>query len=293
MSVTYIETPSAASPPLATDDGNTMYLVSRLLSRQGATRATVDTWEGSKAAADEMYEDYKNHALVSSITTAQNGGKKSVTLTWPVEFTDGAFPGEGDVDESGDVWSMSFIEVPTPLVAHEYFQTAYVEGSGEIIEDEIARCESALKRGRSYVASGEYKEYVSRYYALRVAGVEEYMQFGVELRRTFTSTDVNEITAIPATMGQVVAIANIGAPAAMVSVINAITRIANYTTSDPSTVQFENAAFEFLHRPPDLTLEGDDVEPKWSSVDSWWGLAKWSKVIYPGGTWDPQGEMVE
>ena len=300
MSLTLITTPNENAHDEHAAD--TMVLRKREPSRSGSQRQTEDEWGGTTPAAREWYQRLATNPLVQSIRLTQNGRSSTVSVTWKVEFGgDNPEPqDEGIEDDAGDDWNCEPIIIPTALAAHPYFQVAYVAG-GEIIEEEIARADAALQRGREYVASGPYKEWVKRYYGLRMAGVEEWPQLGVEIRRNFETTDENVVAAIMPTVGQVVPVANIGMPAGMAAIIAQIRKIRDYGaggagSSDPGAYNLEANTFEWLHRPLSFgvrQLGGDPPVDRYTATDTYWGIWKWSAVIYPEGSWDPMGEVEE
>jgi len=291
MAVSFEENPTPESPALVTGSSSTVYLRSREPAVNNGEEQTVEVWEGTTEAIREAFNERKSNGLVQSISIDQSGAKSSLNITYTQAFTSGE-PDENS--ESG--WSASFLEVPTPLAAHPYFQVAYVAGSGELIEDEIARADSAIKRGREYVASGVYKEWVKRYYGLRIAGVEEWTQYGVEITHSYTTDQQAVATASTDNVGVVVAINDIGMPGPLKTVVENIPRIAfpndpDNPNPDPGAQQLERAALEYIGRAPDVAVTIDnDGKAKFTITERWWGLAKWSAVIYKGGTWDPQGQ---
>jgi len=286
MAVTTIIDGSAASPAVSTDDGNTVVLMSREPSRSGSNTQTVDTWEGTTAAILEYFAELSENSLITDINVTQNGGKATLRATWRAINIDGDTP----EPEDGDEWGMDFIEIPTPLAAHPYFQKAYVEGSGVLIEDEIARADSAIKRGRSFTASGIWADWAARYYALRMAGVEEWTQYGVSVSRKFTAEKPADAKRSTDDMGVVIAAENIGMPSSLLAAINNIPRIDRYDSADPASYQIERGGFEFVERPPQIAISAVNTIERFDITATWWGLAEWSAVIYPEGSWDPIGD---
>lgn len=271
---------------------NTVVLVSREPGRSGPQQQTIDVWEGSTAAIREQYDEYQTNSLVSNIGVTQNGSMSTLRITWSVSFTEGEIP-EDDPnadDTDGKTWTWDFVEIPTPLAAHPYFQTSYIPASGEIIEDEIARCDSFIKRGRQYTASGAYADWVSRYYALRMAGVEEWIQYGVELRKNYTSDVLLDAQTAHEGVGQVFQIAAMGVPADVLETLNVLQKIDSYTTALPTSYVLTPALFEYVKRPPSCGYSSVSSQPRFDIMETWIGVQEWSAVIYPGGSWDPQGE---
>lgn len=293
MAVTYITEGSIASPPLISGAQESMVLLSRNPSRSGSSGSTVDTWQGPTISAREMYDAYVAFTGVSSINLNQSGAKSTVTITWDSSFNDPDEPAPDPDDPTSlaDGWSVSLIEVPTPLAAHPYFQTSYYPASGQLIEDEIARCESSIKRGREYISSGAYEDVIKRYYGLRMAGVEEWTQYGVDVQHTYT-TDQPAIAADTFDdVALVVPVANIGMPRDVLDCVDRLQKINDYTSDDPDDFVLLAAAFEYLKRPTELGYTKTADGTLFELTENWWGLSQWSKVIYPGGSWDPQGEV--
>lgn len=290
MALTIVTTPSGGVS--YTDNGNTVYLEKREPSRSGARRETTDTWGGSSAAIRAMYARLSLNRMAESMRIAQNGAASTLTVTWPVDAFSGETPQDDGIDEAdADRWSLSPIEIPTALAAHPYFQTGYEPGAGAIIEDGIAAADLSISNGEPHIADGAYKDYTSRYYALRMAGVEEWPQLGVQISRSFNTTELGEIAAVMDTVNQVVQVGAIAPPAGILAAIAALKKIDSYESSDPATYVLIANAFEWLHRPPDITLNMAGDVDRYNVRDMWWGVWKWSAVLYPGGTWDPQGEV--
>jgi len=288
--------PSPDSPPRIAGDPDKMVLVTRKPSRSGAQQQTVDVWEGVLPAAWETFQFYFNHPSVDSISLDPTGQKGAVTITWKYVLGENEDPppdDETDDDNANNGWGVSIIEVPTPLAAHPYFQAAYVAESGTIIEDEIAKVDSLVKRGREYIASGDYADWTKRYYALRMAGVEEWTQYGIEVSHSYTtSVDATAQTAFN-NAGVVVAAAGVGMPAKLELAVDKLRRIAigENENADPTAQTREAAEFEFLNRPPVVGYTEVAQIPTYEITETWWGLAQWSTVITIEGTWDPEGAV--
>jgi len=271
-----------------TDDGNTVYLEKRSLTYTGGRTTTQDIWTGTRLAVKEFFNQLRDNTDVSNMTFNPNGRKGTLTVDWRVAFTEGSTPiDDPDVIETNE-WSIDPIEIPTPLVAHPYFQVAYIAGSGEVIEDEIARCESFIKRGKAYTASGTYEDWVKRYYGLRMAGVEEYIQMGLEISRKYTVNSEEDVKSALEKVGQVLNINDLviaGMPNDLASVIRSIPKITDYTSADPTTFVTAPSLFEFVVRMPTINVSNNlttyEIDARFI------GLEKWSSVIYPNGSWDP------
>jgi len=291
MSLNLIVDGSTASPAAHTDDENTMYLKSREPSLSGGSRRTDEVWNGATVAARAMFEEYRTKPLIKDMRLSQSGEKSELLVSWGVDFAEGETPDRPE--EESSEWSWSPIEIPTPLAAHPYFQVAYADGSGEFIENEIARCEAAIKRGRQYTASGDYSEWMKRYYGLRMAGVEEWHQFGIELVRTRTVDEVGVVKDAHATAGKAYSINDIDPPADVKAAIQGLEKIESYDGSDPGEPNFDAARFQFVKRPPQCKYSIVDGDGRFDITETWLGLAVWSAVLYPNGSWDPMGDVEE
>lgn len=289
--------PSPDSPAKITGDDNALYLVTRTPSRSGSQQRTVDVYEGPLGAAWEIYEQYFNNSAVDSISLTPNGQKGTINITWKYSIGNGE-PTPPDDDEDPDVqnngWNVSVIEIPTPLAAHPYFQAAYVAASGELIEDELARVESLIKRGREYVASGPYEDWTKRYYGLRMAGVEEWTQYGLEISHNYTTAvDLTAQNAFT-NAGIVVPTANIGMPPKLKLAVDELQGIIideNNESPNPALQIRTPGIFEYLNRPPVVSYSEVAQIPTYEITESWWGVAQWSAVLTITGTWDPQGAV--
>lgn len=292
MSVTLVTTGSGGVNYSGSE--TTVYLEKRETSGSGGEGQTVDTWSGPTAAAREAYTLFRANRLADNVRLTQTGAASKIVVTWKSEFSgSGSTPQDDGVpDEAGDKWACNPIEIPTSLAAHPYFQAAYVTEAGSIIEDEIALADAALSRGQAYVATGDYKQWVRRYYGLRMAGVEEWPQLGVEVTRSFSTDILQDVVAIIPTVFQVVQPAAIGMPIGLTAIIAQLLKIEDYDSSDPNSYNLVQNSLEWLHRAPSINVSqqvnGND---QYDVTDTYWGVWKWSSVLYPGGTWDPQGEV--
>jgi hypothetical protein len=292
MAITIVTTPAATSTSY-TDDGNTVYLERREPRRSGGNRSTVDTWGGSSDAIRELYLLLAQNNMVTDVSVSQVGASSTLSVTWGVDFLgNGTTPQDEGVDEAeSENWECNPIEIPTALAAHPYFQEGYSPGSGEVIETGLAAADLAISNGERFVAEGAYKEFTSRYYALRMAGVEEWPQLGVEISRQFSTTDINVVAGIMDTVFQVVPFAAINAPVGFAGQIARLKTITDYGTELPNSAILTPASLEWLHRAPKVSLNRVDGQiDRYTITDTYWGIWKWSAVLYPGGSWDPQGE---
>lgn len=282
MSYTVIETPGDGDPVIA-GSTTTIYLVSRLPRLSDGTEQTDDVYEGPETPIREMYEDYKTYTSVADISMSKGqAGKYVLNVTWgvgPLDITPG-------VTEQAE-WDLQPVEVVVPLAAHPYFQVAYVAASAEIIEDRIAEVDHAIATGTPYTSSGDYKDWVKRYYGLRLAGVNGYHAHGVSLTKVFRTDDLADIHTYVENVGKVVDInIDIAPPVDIETLLEKFRRVTSYGSADPSSYVYTANEWEFVQKSP--VVQGPEEGP-WEVQLEWIGLDQWSAVLYPDGSWDPQG----
>jgi hypothetical protein len=302
VSITKIVTGAGGVKYTPASAATTATLKSRTPTRTPTEARTIDVWGGSEAAINELYAELSTNSMCRGLSPNRNGASSTLTVTWNVDFVgDFATPQEaGILDETADKWTITPLEIPTALASHPYFQTAYVPASGEIIEDGIAEADDAIANSETgYENAGAYSEEVNRYYALRMAGVEEFPQIGVEIRRTFETTEQPDLEDIMQTVGLVVAADQAGFPVGIRAALEAIPRIDSYNSpGTPTEPEFSVSSFEWLHKMPSIELvRVQGVDDRYTVTDVWWGAWSWSSVLYPGdknnkvlvpgGTWDP------
>jgi hypothetical protein len=281
MSYSVVISPAAAANIKGT--ATAVVLQSRNPSFDGETTKTVDVYSGPSAAVLEMFDDYFPKKGVLDIKTDDGAaGKKTLTIIWnlpPSEIAAGA-------DEEKPQWSVEPIEVVRGLAAHPYFQLAYAPGSGELALDRISEADYAMSRGMPYIAKGVYQDWTKRYYGLKMAGVDGFPVYGLSITKSFKTDSAADLSAAFENAGISVALGDIGMPAAESSAAEQLQRISGYTSSNPGSFQLAPTQWEFVQRPP--RFSGPEGGP-WQVSVEWIGLDQYSTVLYPGGTWDPEG----
>ena len=281
MSYSVVTSPAAASDIKGT--ATAVILESRNPAFDGETEQTIDVYSGPAAPVLEMYADYKVKKGVADIKTGDGtAGKKTLTITWAMAPADI----DPSADEEKPQWSVEPIEAVRALAAHPYFQLAYIGGTGELAVDRIAEADYAIGRGMPYVSKGAYKEWTKRYYGLKMAGVDGAPVYGLSITKSFKTTSAADLSDAFEKTGFVIAIGDIGLPAAEQNAAEKLQRIVSYGSSDPATFQMAATRWEFVQRPP--RFSGPEGGP-WQVSIEWIGLDQYSKVLYPGGSWDPEG----
>jgi hypothetical protein len=278
--------PTTAAPVIAGTDDITR--TERLPSFSGGREVMRETWEGPRAKVLAKYAALLASPGIESLTLAQgsSGGKLALIVEWR------SGGGESEAGTGDDErWSIEKLEIPAALATHPYFQLPYIPASGIEFAELIARVDQAIAAGDSkpplITEQAGYQTYLDRYWGHVLAGVQEYPKMGIHLTREFRAVSVGEITGYCQFVGQVRTIAQIQAPANYAAIISSFRSIKSYATSDPTSPTYQSSKFEFLQLPPGIT--GPTKGP-WDVRFEWWGVDKWSRVLYPSGTWDPGTE---
>ena len=283
MSYTIVTDPVAS--PVIRGDSDKIYLTSRNARSDGERLQTVDVYVGPAALVMAAVEDFRANPLVASAdTSSRQAGNKALTVIWNIS------PSQIDDPLAAEepVWRVTPVQIIQPLAAHPYFQRAYKAEAGVVISDMIAIADNKISRGIEFVAASAYKEITSRYYGLRVAGVDGFPVHGVTVSKSFHTSSAAAITAAAAGQLMVTNQAGLNAPAFVVNAISKLPRIDSYNTDLPSSYIMQEAVFKYLKQP--LQVSGPEGGP-WQVTEEWLGLDDFSAVLYPGGAWDPQGRM--
>lgn len=263
---------------------NTATESTRLPQYDGERVTMTQVYSGTRSAVFAKFNQLIGNPNIQSITTQELNGPGSIAMgvTWRsangVEFIGN--------DES-DIWTVYPMEIPAALATHPYFQVTFLGAVQGLMDTYIARAEIALANGTDIddVDLGAYDAYVKRYYALRLSGVAEYPKSGVVVRRNFRTNSQQDIAEGISDVDTVKGIGELNAPSDLVAFLQAFRRIKSYATADPSSAVFEQASWEFLVKQPSIT--GPYGGP-WDADFEWWGIDRWSAVLYPGGSWDPK-----
>ena len=290
MSDEYTLVTAPAADPVIAGDATQVVLEFRCPQSGPDGQQVVERWVGARDPVLAMYEDYYGENGLESIGIQERpAGQLALNIVWNAPWSGTIFnPGDADPE-----WNVRPIRVTPPLATHPYWQVAYVAGTGEFIEERMAEAEHAIETGAAYAydAGGTYDEWVDRYHALRMAGVEHYTLYGVSLAKQIRTTKASDlrdyapkINIVAATLNDIAG----GAPPAWVrDYPNAIRRIHSYISgASPlvDNIQFEVGKWEFLQLPPEIRGPKDGP---WTLSVEWHGLDRWSRVLYPGGSWDP------
>jgi len=233
-------------------------------------------YEGPLAKALTMYADNEDNEEYDEVSLQGQGARGVVVLSIADE----------SVAANVETWELRELEVMRDIAEHAYFDCSGV------MPEIIAGIEEAIKKGDRYntAEEGSLETEAKRYYALRIRGVDKYIHSGVEITKTLT-TSKRSVTDIPLTyVNCVVTLDDINPPSSIVGNLADLRRINRGATHDLSSgsypgTSFEAAEWEWLMRMPSIRI---GAKGRREITYRWWGLENWSKVLYPGGTWDPE-----
>lgn len=273
------------------------------ISNSDGTSGYRAVYRGAEDLMNDYYEEIAQDAYnLSSITLDVAKGAGFATVDYNSDL--GQNPDEEGTeeppatvpDESAAEWNVDIIEVMRPLASHPYFQRPYFPASGYTIERELAKADLAVGTGEEYTPDLYYGEYVSKYYALRVAGVVQYPALGVEVRKVYTTTDNITISSAYSKIGFAVDLTqDIAPPIPVLTGLEQLKKITGYTSSDPDSYTLANDTWEFIKRPTRMVMSGNANSNQTKLEETWWGIDRWSKVLYPTAqgspanrsTWNP------
>lgn len=190
--------------------------------------------QGAASGAVEIQEDYDGHAG---------------TLTLRIPDSTLATPGD-QAKAISDNWECRIVEVMKPLESHP----DYI-GLGA---DEMSALVLAAREGVPF--DGE--DIADELYRWLCAGVTQYREFNIHLRRVRTVTKTSTLRASFSGINEVVALSTIGVPSGILSAL-------------PSN-------WEYLYLGASVTLSGR----LYTISEEWIGASKWAS-FYTGGTLKP------
>ena len=246
------------------------------------TTASSETWVGDEDRANEYYDEKKGASNLANLRLDVEKAKGTVVLNYNNDEDE-----DDQEDDSIPEWDINPVKIMRPLAAHPYWQREYAPTAGYDINREMARMDVLIAQGEPYSGDGFYDDFTSKYYYLRAAGVINYPALGIEIRKTFTTSSTSSVSDSFSNIGRVQAIEDIGPPTLVEAAMSAIEQISGYGSADPDSAVFTAGAWEFAKEPTVLNLSGNADSTIVRIEETWIGLDRWSKVIYPGGTWNP------
>lgn len=282
---------TAATVLISGEDAVTRESYTKTYNSDG-TSSLIETYKGKEDLMDDFYGELQTSiGNVSELSLTVQKASGSLDVTYNSDS------GNEEAEDTVPEWSLDIIEIMRPLASHPYFQRIYVAAAGYDITEELARADLALAQGEAYTGDGFYDDWVGRYYALRSAGVVQYPALGLELKKSFVTSDTAIITGSYMGIGKVESIAHIAPPDIILAAEAGMESIASYASSDPNSAVYLPGGWEWAKRPSRLAMAGNEDSNTAKIEETWWGMDRWSKVIYPGdqlqlanfpgGTWDP------
>lgn len=286
MTIEYTDkTATNATVKISGEDKITLSGYDKSFESDGSTSRT-EKLSGEASKIEELYETLKAAANVSGADLSVEKAVGKLTVRYQSDKGEDPEP----VDRTVPEWSFDIIEVQRPLASHPYFQVTYIPGAGVEINEGLAKVDIMVTKGEAYtVPAGfdDYDDWLHRYYSLRCAGIETYPALGLQLNKTYVTSDPSVCSDAFSRIGQVHTLQQISPPELFLAAMMGLDQIASYTSSDPNTVRYTVGAWEFVKRPPQMQSSGNENSNTVRITEMWWGTDRWAKVLYKGGTFDP------
>jgi hypothetical protein len=254
----------------------------------GETRR--ETWSGPNDKADTFYNDRVGSEDIDDLDLKHVPGVGTVSFT-VTDDQEGQSGGTNEEDNA--IWEILPQDVFKDLRAHPYFNPS------DSIVSEIVTADNAIKKGTAFSTSGmTWATQVGKYYALRMRGVQGYLENNIVINKTITTSSRSIIEAVYDDVGRAVKLPRINPPEQLLGNLAAIIKIPDnsnylpvvdnnantpYWVTDAS-IPYTATAWEWLAKRPTIRSLADGK--RFEIQYSWWGAERWSMVLY-GGTWDP------
>jgi hypothetical protein len=257
-------------------DGMTLTATRKRKSAANGETTEYD-YEGPLAKAQAYFDDARTNTEYDDVTLEPVGGARGkVTIAIADETMAAAVT----------VWELRELEIMQDIGQHPYFD---VSGAFASV---MADIEEKIKKGERYntADAGALETEAQRYYALRMRGVDKYISSGVEITKTLTTSGRADVGIAFTQVNQVVTLDDINPPESIVGNLSELRRLIrgvqhNLSSGSYPGSSFEAAEWEWLMRMPTVRV---GAKGRREIMFRWWGLESWSKVLYPGGTWDPE-----
>jgi len=259
-------------------DGMTRTRIRRKWSKSSGETA-IETWMGPRERALDMYNSALNDTQYDDVSMDPDAAVGTVELT----INDDSQGGGGPVtSELNTIWEVDSNELSKNLKAHPYFQTT----DSDAFRNEVADVDKALAENTPFTASDfVHKEQMSRLYAMRQAGIEEYLDGSLVLRKTILVGSRSVLDASYVNINRVIDLNTENPPSAIIGNLNSITKITGYAdVAAPQTPTTSLTKWEWLKRPPQVRQLSSGT--RFEIIQEFWGADQWATVSY-GGTWDP------
>jgi len=297
-------------------DGMVRQKMPRSWSQQNAETIT-EVWKGPRDKARTMYDGLIGSINIDSISYDPSDGAYDATVTITYKDSSGTNEEGGGglvVDEENNaIWEVAGMEIQKDIRVHPYFMapSVYIDQTtiNKSIYEEMINIDLAIAQGKRYVAPAHaitnWKNKLSRYYALRLQGVDTYIDNAMVLKKNVTVTKRTLVNVAWAGVGYCMNINTINPPNAIVAQMKDIYRLkrppasdvglgtiaginAFYVVQKMGAVDWDHSQWEWLKKAPTVTAIED--ARRWTITYEWWGAERWSSVFY-NGSWDPSVDI--
>lgn len=236
-------------------------------ARDGET--IIKSYAGPLAKAEALYQTQKTIPEVFDADLNPDAPQAIVEITMPD-------PDKQDTGVSA-VWEVKPERIWKDIRSHSYFTQS------EVLASDIARCDRCIENGTGYNFAGAgIPEVMKRYYAMRMAGIEQYPEDAIKITQTIQCWVESPIEINWAGIHQVTTIEAINPPNKILGKLKLLPKIASWLSVDPPTPEWTTGAWEWIKETPEARFEG----LKMAIIYAWIGAERWSKVLY-NGSWDP------
>ena len=229
-------------------------------------------YEGPWSVAVTYYEDNRSNTDYDEVSLSPTGpGKGMVTISLADELN------AADVE----TWELRELEVMKDIGEHPYF------GASGSMPDAIAKVEAGLKKGLTFdeIDLPGFETEMEAYYGLRTRGVDKYISSGVELTRTLTTSRRSIVDLHLDLVNTVVSLdSDINPPLEIDQALQELRKLDEGANLPYGDDDFSAASWEWLMRMPTVRV---GAKGRREITFRWWGMEKWSQILYPGGTWAP------
>lgn len=280
---------TAALIKVTGEQGLTKTGYEKTFSKDGSSTLT-ENLAGPTVLIEEYYADKKANGInVTGGSLSVVSGKGSVGINYSCDS--GSEPQGGEVEGTAPEWNFEPMENMRSLASHPYW-LEYVPEAGYTIDQYLVMIDLQISKGQAYSdpSGGYYDAWLKRYYALKACGVEEYPTYGLQLTKSYVTSDVDQVITAFTGIGQCHSITEINPPEMYMAAMGALQQIKDYgltNPDNPANVRYDAGKWEWLKRPTLMSPGGNEKSNIVRITEMWWGVDRWSKVFYKGGTWDP------
>ena len=255
---------------------------------------TVERYEtanGQEEAAKSFFDDcLKNTMCMDAERTTLSGQNEEIEVTYGFDTSE-------DEPEPVYLWDYEVFETSQRLAQHPYFSPDDMDSADAAkLMEEIGACDEAFATGQRYQflnsdLSADVQAIMQRYAALRAYGVDEWNPVTVLLSCRYRLDSGSDVVGdVFAKINEVVDLADYPDLSAMAAALIAGLASWQYSGSDPTPTDSTND-FVWIKLKPLVKLSGTNPAGPCDITEYYLGVDKASKVVYPGGNWDPMYDV--